>query len=205
MEDYEPSRALLQMALQRAFGEVQVDAAVSLEQANGYLDHQRYQLAILDLNLPDGSGIEILARIRREAQSTVCVVATVADDDASLFESLRGGAQGYLLKTDSPVELAAGLKGVLDGHLPLSPAMASKVVSYFNGLGPALKPVDAHLTAREEQVLKLVAQGASRKAIARELDISVYTANDHIKSIYRKLKISSRVEATRIALERGLS
>ncbi|GGB92197.1 DNA-binding response regulator [Marinobacterium zhoushanense] len=205
LEDYEESRVLLQIALQRAFGSVTVDCAASLGEARQLLKQSTYGLAILDLNLPDGCGIEILELITREHDSTICIIATIADDDESLLDSLRNGAKGYLLKTESPVELAGHLQGLLEGQLPLSPRMASRVINYFNTNGSRKKPLEAHLTEREKEVLTLIAKGASRKAIARALDISINTTNDHIKSIYRKLKVTSRVEATRIAIDHGLS
>ncbi|SEF82804.1 response regulator transcription factor [Marinobacterium lutimaris] len=205
LEDYVEWSVLIEHAIKLAFGPVQIHLATSIKGAASLLDRHRFDLAILDLNLPDGCGIETLNRITREQPSTHCVVATVADDDESLFNSLRAGASGYLLKSEPPQMLAEHLKGMLSGQPPLSPAMASRIIAHFSEPPRPNGALNELLTVREREVLKLIARGASRKQIARELDISTYTANDHVKSIYKKLNIRSRVEATRIALDSGLA
>lgn len=205
LEDYVEWSILMEDAIKLAFGTPEIYLATSIKGAHALLDRMEFDLAVLDLNLPDGSGIEVLKRLCRERPDTQCVIATVADDDNSLFDSLRAGAKGYLLKSEPPHKLAEHLHGIIGGQPPLSPSMASRVIAYFSEPHRPDSELDNVLTARERQVLTLIAQGASRKLIARELDISAYTAADHVKAIYKKLNVKSRVEATRIAIDNGLA
>ncbi len=205
LEDYVEWSVLMEAAIKLAFGPLEIHLAKSVKGAEALLDRHQFDLAVLDLNLPDGSGIEVLKRIGKEQPDTLCVIATVADDDESLFDSLRAGANGYLLKSEPPQMLAEHLKGMLSGQPPLSPAMATRILSHFSAAPQINGTLDKLLTTREKEVLKLIAQGASRKQIARELSVSTYTANDHVKAIYKKLNVNCRVEATRIALDSGLA
>ncbi|TCK09258.1 response regulator transcription factor [Marinobacterium mangrovicola] len=205
LEDYVEWSILMETAIKLAFGPLEIQLATSIKGANALLDRYPFDLAVLDLNLPDGSGIEVLERIGRDQPDTHCVVATVSDDDDSLFSSLRSGACGYLLKSEPPAMLAEHLKGMLSGQPPLSPAMATRIIAHFSEAPRPDNQLSELLTAREREVLKLIARGASRKQIARELEISIYTANDHVKAIYKKLNVKSRVEATRVALDGGLA
>lgn len=205
LEDYVEWSILMETAIKLAFAPLEIHLATSIKGANALLDRYRFDVAILDLNLPDGSGIEILKRIGKDQPEALRVIATVADDDDSLFDSLRAGANGYLLKSEPPTMLAEHLKGMLSGQPPLSPAMATRIIAHFSEAPRPAGRLDNLLSPREKEVLKLIARGASRKQIARELEIAVYTANDHVKAIYKKLKVNSRVEATRIALDNGLA
>ncbi|WP_432695279.1 LuxR C-terminal-related transcriptional regulator [Marinobacterium sp. YM272] len=205
LEDYVEWSILMETAIKLAFGNLDIHLATSIKTANALLDRQAFDLAVIDLNLPDGSGLEILQRLHKEQPNAHCVIATVSDDDDSLFDSLRAGANGYLLKSEPPQLLAEHLKGILLGQPPLSPSMATRIISHFSEPPQPHNQLDTVLTAREQEVLKLIAQGASRKQIARDLDISPHTACDHVKAIYKKLKVTSRVEATRVALDKGLA
>ena len=206
LEDYEEWRILLTGALLKAFGKAEVIEAVNIAEANKLITSHYFDLAILDLDLPDGSGIEIIEKLRTLSPDTICVVATASDDDQALFNSLKAGAHGYLLKEEPRKELIKHLHGVLSGQPPLSPSIAKKMMAYFNKpAGGKVKAIALGLTGREKQVLQLIANGAPRKTIARELGISLHTANDHVKAVYRKLNVSSSVAATRIAIEQGLS
>jgi len=206
LEDYEEWRILLMGALLKAFGKAEIIEAVNVAEARKLITSHYFDLAILDLDLPDGSGIEIIEKLRAISPDTVCVVATASDDDQALFDSLKAGAHGYLLKEEPRKELIKHLQGMLDGQPPLSPSIARKMISYFKKSEDAkVQSIALGLTDREKQVLQLIAKGAPRKTIAKELDISLHTANDHVKAVYRKLNVSSSVAATRIAIEQGLS
>ena len=204
LEDYEVSRELLCDSLHHAFEAIEIRETDSVAGARRLLAHHRFDLALLDLNLPDGSGIEVIRQIRRSGLDTFCVVATVCDDSQSLFECLRAGANGYLLKHESRRELVTRLRGIAEGHPPLSPAVAQKMIAYFSTGRGQPETAGTVLTGREREVLRLLAMGNSRKSIAASLGISVHTANDHVKALYRKLKVSSGAEATRVACQRGL-
>ena len=206
LEDYAPSRELILETLQYVFGDVAITEHETISGALESVAHTDYDLAILDLNLPDGSGVEVIGYIRAQCPETYCVVATVFDDDQNLFESLKAGAHGYLLKQEARKDFERHLHGILTGEPPLSAKMAQKMIAHFSVANPAPSKIEAgKLTHREEQVLHLIAQGASRKRIALDLDISLHTTNDYVKTIYRKLNVSSRVEATLVAIEKGIA
>lgn len=204
LEDYEDFRILITEALAEAFGDVEIVEAATIAAARARIADSPFDLAILDLNLPDGSGIDIIRLLRQVRPETFCVVATVFDDDDNLFQSLKAGAHGYLLKAEPRPQLLAYLEGILNGQPPLSSSMAARIIAHFSQ--PAEdRAIETVLTEREREVLRLIALGQPRKQIARDLNISLHTANDHVKAVYRKLNVSSSTEAARIAFRSGLS
>lgn len=205
LEDYEDYRLLISEALTEAFGDVVIEEAATIAAADALIAATTFDLAVLDLHLPDGSGIDVIRTLRQSCPTTFCVVATVFDDDDKLFESLKAGAHGYLLKAEPRPQLIAYLEGILNGRPPLSSSMAAKMIAHFNAPPATDQVIDSMLTDREKDVLRLIALGRPRKQIARDLDISLHTANDHVKAIYRKLNVSSSTEAARIAIKSGLS
>lgn len=205
LEDYAASRLLLIDALENAFGHIDIIEAATVSDAKQFISHTHFNLAIIDLNLPDGSGIEVIKQLRASSPDTFCVVASVCDDDQHLFESLQAGAHGYILKEETRAELIRHLKGILLGQPPLSPSMAQKMISHFAVPTDHNNKLEVDLTDREKDVLQLISKGYARKEIARALEISIHTANDHVKSVYRKLDVSTSVEATLVAIEHGLS
>ncbi|GFO76289.1 hypothetical protein BPLS_P3982 [Bathymodiolus platifrons methanotrophic gill symbiont] len=167
-------------------------------------NQQTFSIALVDLNLPDGSGIDLIVRLREEHPQTFIVVSTVFDDDHNLFSALGAGAHGYILKEESRGKLIALLEGIIQGTPPLSPGIARRLIQHFNHTPKKIK--DAYqLSPREKEVLQLIAAGKQRKEIARELNISVHTTSDYIKVIYRKLNVSSRSEAAIKAISLQLS
>ena len=117
---------------------------------------------------------------------------------------MLAGAQGYLLKEQPREQFVAGLQGILRGEPPLSPAIARRMITHFNSTGLAASGGDVALTARETEVLRLVAKGLTRGEIADQLALSRHTVVDYIKSLYRKLNVSSSAEAAVEATRRGL-
>ena len=196
---------LLVAAAALAFPDAQVATATTLAQAQSALA-QPPDLALVDLGLPDGSGIDFIATALARHPAMTCVVATVFDDDAHLFPALRAGAQGYVLKDAQAADLAAMLRGIVDGQPPLSPSIARRVLRHFAAAAPL--PVDdakasgERLTAREEDVLREIARGMSNKEIARTLDIAETTVKIHVQHILRKLGLTSRVQAAVYASDR---
>jgi DNA-binding NarL/FixJ family response regulator len=136
------------------------------------------------------------------------VVATIFDDDAHLFPALRAGAQGYLLKDQPPEQLVKQLRGISEGHPPLSPSIARRLLEHFHVAQQLPASVfDAEclqLSPREREVLVHLARGISIADIGVEMAISRHTVSDHVKNIYRKLNISSRAEAALQAKNMGL-
>jgi DNA-binding NarL/FixJ family response regulator len=202
IEDLPEIRHWLTTLLRESFGDTTITLAVTIAEASVYLDELNFDLVIIDLKLPDGSGIDVLRSIKAKKLSAQCVIATAYDNDAQLLTALNSGADGYLLKDQSGDQLIRDLRGILNGSPPLSPPIARRIMKMakHDPISLLLTP----LSSREEQVLKLIAQGFSRKEIAFELSLSVNTIATHVGTIYSKLDISSRASATVEAIRRGL-
>ena len=194
VDDYAPIRELLLDVLQHAFVGIEVKQAENLEQAFLYSQQQTFSIALIDLNLPDGSGIDLIMRLREDHPQTFIVVSTVFDDDHNLHSALGAGAHGYILKEESRAKLISLLQGIIQGSPPLSPGIARRLIQHFKNTPEKIKD-PYQLSPREKEVLHLISAGKQRKEIARELNISVHTTSDYIKVIYRKLNVSSRSEA----------
>lgn len=177
-----------------------------------------FQLVLLDLELPDGSGLELLRELR--GYPATRIVTTLYSDDEHLFPALQYGADGYLLKEDRFEVLVEELQKIVRGQPPLSPAIARRLLHHFrtgeghpapgtapsatNGAPTHVEPDHEHLTPRESEVLTYLSKGFTIKEIASLMGIKWFTVNDHIKSIYRKLNVSSRAEAAVLATKQGL-
>lgn len=202
VDDLPEALALLQQVACTAFADALCLPAGSVKQALQLLQTQHFDVALVDLGLPDGSGLEVIVQLQQLQPACAPVVATIYDDDSHLFAALQAGAQGYLLK-DQPADwLAQQLRGILEGQPPLSPAIARRLLRHFQP--PVPVSAQAELTGRERGVLGLLAQGVRIADIAVQLGISRHTAGDHVKNIYRKLNISSRAEAALRAKGMGL-
>jgi len=200
VDDLSHCRAWLRRALEQAFPGIAVREAGSLAAAMEALEPTP-QLALVDLGLPDGPGLRLVEALSRRG-GCLTVVTTVFDDDAHLFPALRAGAGGYVLKDQTPEQLADILRGISAGHPPLSPSIARRLLQHFGPLpvadsGPAL-------TTRETEVLQLVAKGFTAQEVADSFGLSRHTVAGYLKEIYRKLSVSSRAEATMEAARRGL-
>lgn len=199
VDDLESSRDWLSRALDQAFPAIQISVAESLAEAQAWMDNPP-PLALIDLGLPDGSGTRLIEKLH--PQGTLCIVATVFDDDAHLFPALHAGAQGYVLKDQSTDKLAEMLTGIVDGRPPLSPSIARRLLRHFQPL--TLAASEPALTARETDVLRMIAKGHTVAEVAGLLGLSRHTAASYLKDVYRKLSVSSRAEATLMASRRGL-
>ena len=201
VDDLPSSHDWLAQALRLAFPGIAIDSAASLAGAE-HLIRPPPPLALIDLGLPDGSGVQLIERLQSH---TLCIVATVFDDDAHLFPALRAGAQGYVLKDQNPDALADMLRGIAAGQPPLSPSIARRLLRHF---APAPQPTqpsaETDLTARETDVLRLTAKGLTRQEVAQMLQLSTHTVAGYLKDIYRKLSIGNRAEAALEAARRGL-
>ena len=200
VDDLASSREWLSRALQLAFPGIVIDTAASLSEASQYVQPPP-PIALIDLGLPDGSGVQLIERLRG---SCLCIVATVFDDDAHLFPALRAGAEGYVLKDQSPENLAGMLRGIAAGQPPLSPSIARRLLRHFTPLATPDDAPESALTPRETEVLRLSAKGLTRQEVAQLLELSIHTVAGYLKEIYRKLRVSTRAEATLEAARRGL-
>jgi len=166
-------------------------------------------LILMDVSMPGCDGLEATQTIKEELPEVTIVMLTVQDEDEKLFEAIRSGAQGYLLKSIRSHDLAALLRGAMRGEAAITPALAARMLEEFRKLerrqGPDTGDEEApSLTPRERDVLSLVATGATDKEIAEELYISVNTVKTHMRNILAKLQFSGRHEAALYAVREGL-
>jgi len=162
-------------------------------------------IVLLDIRMPNPSGLEILDRIKKRGLPTAVVMVTTSRDDTDIAKALKLGAQGYLLKDMEPEDLIKSLQSVYQGEVVVAPALTGVLARVVQGKDePPAKDILSSLTPREREILSYLAKGGSNKAIARELDISDGTVKLHVKAILRKLNVGSRVAAAVIAVEYGL-
>lgn len=198
VEDIDSVAQSLAESLGRVFPGITIHFASTLTEAIQVLNSTLPDIILLDLGLPDGRGSNLLLH-RNLSDSTWIVVTTIFDDDEFLFEALRLGARGYLLKDDLGEMFDNALAGILEGKPPLSAGIARRILQTF-------KPVsqENNLSARENKLLTLVAKGYSVQRAADELGITYNTAASYLKNVYQKLEVGSRAEATRKAIDLGL-
>ncbi len=154
---------------------------------------------IMDIHLPDGSGLDGASRLKQLLPETQIVMYTIYEDAEQIFRALKAGASGYLLKSAPPAELLRAIREVRRGEVPMSGEVARKVIQSFRAPAPARStaaPAEVEpLTRREEEVLQLLAEGLSSVEISRRLEIGLTTVHSHLKHIYGKLHVRSRTEA----------
>lgn len=201
VDDLPGAREWLAAALREAFPGIDVDTAATLGEAYACIDPPP-ALALIDLGLPDGAGTALIEALRRRGAGTLCIVATVFDDDAHLFPALRAGAQGYVLKDQDRAALVDMLRGIATGQPPLSSSIARRLLRHFQPMPASAE--DVPLTARETDVLRLTAKGLTLNEVATALGLSRHTVSGYLKDIYRKLSVGTRAEAALEAARRGL-
>jgi DNA-binding NarL/FixJ family response regulator len=202
VEDLSETRRWLSEIVSAAFEKSEIHEAASMRAGIAQAAARDYDVALIDLGLPDGSGLDVLRNLRLIRPQTVCVVTTVMGDDASIVGALSAGAQGYLLKEQPQDLLVRQLKQMAEGIPALSPSVARRIMEHFKRTGPAAPEDD--LTGREREVLGLIGRGLRNGEVAETLGISENTVAGYIKDIYRKLGISSRAEASWHAARLGL-
>lgn len=160
---------------------------------------------LVDIHLPKMSGIDFVARIKTLKPGTLCLMLTMYEDSTQIFDALKAGACGYLLKRTPPQEVVSAIIQAHGGGAPMSPEIARRVVSFFHQASPpepSPVPELATLAVREREVLDLLSKGYLYKEIGEKLEISTHTVNTHIRRIYEKLHVRSRSQA--VAKYRGL-
>ncbi|MFD4719832.1 response regulator [Streptomyces sp. NPDC087659] len=157
-------------------------------------------VVLMDLRMPGGGGVEAIAELARRGARTKVLVLTTYDTDADTLPAIEAGATGYLLKDAPREELFTAVRAAAEGRTVLSPAVASRLVSRVRNPAPRDEP----LSAREREVLVLVARGTSNREIAAELFISEATVKTHLTHIYGKLAVRDRASAVAAAYDRGI-
>ncbi len=192
--------------VEKVFPNAEVKLCNSFQSAQREILLFKPALALVDVSLPDGNGLELIQPILKRSNDCAIVITTIVDDQNSIFRALQLGATGYLLKDLSEQIFLNKLQGILNGEPPLSPAVARKILQSF------LKDRSVEVTAsswsnisdREVEILSLIARGLSKKEIAKLLVISQNTVATHVKNVYQKLNINNRAEAVSKAYRLGL-
>ena len=202
VDDHEMVRAGIRRFLEKAD-----DIRVVAEAGDGATACQmvaqfRPNVAVIDIKLPDQSGIELARQLRATHSDLKMLMVTAYDDEPYVRAALRAGANGYLLKSAAPSDVIAGVRRVSQGHSVIDPSLTTLL---FDIMANGSEPAEAvYLTNRESEVLKLVANGRTNKEIGGELTISDRTVQSHLVKIFRKLDVNTRAEAVTVALVHGL-
>ncbi len=175
------------------------------DQAIAAVEETPADVVLLDVRMPGRSGVEVCKAIKDISPSTGIIMLTASDEESDLYESIRSGASGYLLKDGSTYDqVAEAVRLVAAGQSLISPSMATKLLDEFVQMSRSPAPATAQLTQRELQVLRLVAKGLSNREIAEELFISENTVKNHIRNMLEKLQMKSRMEAAMYAVRSNL-
>jgi len=168
--------------------------------------HLRPDIVLMDVKMPDCSGLQAAQLIKAEMPQTKIVMVTAFDDDEDLFEAMKNGAAGYILKNVKAEEFVDLLSSVMRGEVAISPWIASKIVKeLFRRQGRlGSKHTDSYLTPKEQEVLRLVADGAKNKEIASSLNISDNTVKYHLRNIMEKLNVKNRAQMAVYAVKKGI-
>ncbi|MBB5959283.1 DNA-binding NarL/FixJ family response regulator [Saccharothrix tamanrassetensis] len=161
-------------------------------------------VVVMDLNMPDLGGVEATRRIVAHDPSVRVLVLTMFDDDDSVFAAMRAGALGYLLKAARPQQIVRAVRAVAEGEAIFSPGVAVRLLAYFGTAAKSEVEAFPELTAREREVLRLMADGRGNAAIARVLVLSPKTVRNHVSNILRKLHVADRAQAVSRAKQAGL-
>ncbi len=149
---------------------------------------------LLDIKLPDGSGVDIVSFLKKKGLDSYIIMCTSFDDDKNVYESLLQGALGYILKNDISARATDSIRDVINGGSPMSSQIARKVVSFFSRK-QEVNPKKEILSKREDELLNHLAKGLLYKEVAVKLNISIETVRKHVHNIYKKLQVSNRTEA----------
>lgn len=153
-------------------------------------------IVLMDIDLPGRSGVEGVSELKSTFPEIKVMMLTVFEDEEKIFAAIKAGADGYMLKKDSPQKLIDSILELHDGKSPMNGVIARKVLEFFHKKPAVDNPDDYNLTKREHEILELLMDGLTYKEIADKCSISVQTLNSHIKNIYQKLGVHSRAEAS---------
>ncbi|MBA4496487.1 response regulator [Paenactinomyces guangxiensis] len=200
-DDHEDARKAMRMILESDPGFEIVGEARTGQEVICLTEQMMPDMILMDINMPDLNGLEATRLIKERFPYVKIVMVTVSDDASDLFEALKKGAQGYLLKNLNPSIWLEYLQSLAADEAPMPREVARRILNEFSQ-APS-PPRESGLTAREQEILGLVARGLSNKEIAAQLSISEYTVKNHLKNIMQKLHLNNRVQLTRYAYEQG--
>lgn len=209
LEDIPEANIWLKEMLEAVFPAIDIAQAHSLAESYNLVNKgQTYDIALIDLGLPDGNGTAVIEHIASHSPQTRILVVSIFDDDEHLFKAIQCGAHCYLLKDADPEMFKTALRQIAAGTFVLSPIFIQKIFDFVRRTTPPAKPakndIKLPLTCREKEVLVCIAAGLPVSETAQKLSISAHTVSGYIKEIYRKLDICSRAEAAVIAVRHGL-
>lgn len=162
-------------------------------------------VVIMDINMPEMNGIETTEKISQQYPNIKIIMSTVFDDEQNIFDAIMAGASGYLLKDESPAMVHRSIFEALEGGAPMSSLIARKSLSLIrNGVTSKMATADFELTAREEEILKHIAQGLTYDQVSDRLYISNGTVRKHVENIYRKMKVHNKIEAIQKGKNTGI-
>jgi DNA-binding NarL/FixJ family response regulator len=194
VEDSRGTRESLKELLARAPGLSCVGAYANAEDALRCIPAAKPDVVLMDINLPGMNGIECVARLKEKVPATQVLILTTYDENDLIFESLRVGAHGYLLKNMLPAELIQAVEQIHAGGSPMSMQIARKVVNHFQKIRQPSSEMEK-LTRREQEILALLAKGYLYKEIGEQLGITLSTVRAHLHTVYEKLHVQSRTQA----------
>lgn len=181
--------------------------ANSYKEALEKINFNNIDIALVDVNMPGASGIELLKAIKQRSSNCRVVMLTIEEDEETIYRAMKEGAQGYILKQDSPERLLKSIQACVDGEILLSNQIYSKVVERIRKVSPpesAKSIIFSTLTVREIEITRLIVQGKSNPEIAQSLFISESTVKNHISNILHKLEMKDRVELAILAVREGI-
>jgi DNA-binding NarL/FixJ family response regulator len=193
VEDIKGIREGLQLLINGSDSFSCTDTYSNAEEALLRLPGAQPEVVLMDIHLPGISGIEAVRKLKAQFPKMQFIMSTVYEDDENIFESLKAGATGYLLKKTSPDKILEAIKEVYNGGSPMSALIARKVIGTFQKKSPLEE--NTELTSREKEILDVLAKGLRYKEIADQLNISMDTVRTHVRHIYEKLQVQSRIEA----------
>ena len=202
-DDHAVVREGLRALLQAAGGFTIADSVATGHDAVRAAVTHKPDVLVLDIRLPDMSGIEVAQQVRKAAPDVAILMLTMFDDDDTVFAAIRVGAMGYVLKGEDPEEVVRAIRAVAAGNAILGPGVAARALAHLSR--PAQpEPAFPSLTPREREVLDLIAAGEGNAHIASRLGVATATVGNHITNIFAKLHVTSRAEAIVAAREAGL-
>lgn len=222
VDDHAAARDEMLKILEAAFADACTRCASTLSQARDCLKRGPVDLLVLDMGLPDGNGEDFIKEVLNQQPNCYIVMSTIHDESSRLLTALENGAKGYLLKEQSRTKLVRAFEGIMSGQPPLAPTVTRRILEHLRNHpskddskredmprrpadgGMAISDSAERLTPREREILALVGKGFNRPEIAGVLDISKHTVATHLSTIYEKLAINNRSEATLAAQRLGL-